>query len=83
MPRLGRRLYLEDHKVALGKQGLEMRMSVQLYAASVIAEQEWIDIRWNSPLLVKDDGDFLLLRIKGVKSLEDWNVHSRIALGRM
>lgn len=80
MPRFGQRLHLEDHKIALGEKGLEMGESVELYAPGILLRKNWIPIRWNSPLAAKGEGAMILLRIIGVEELEDWKIHSRIAL---
>ena len=40
----------------------------------------WAQIRWDTPYPITKAGDVILLRIQGVRELEDWEIHTRYVL---
>lgn len=74
-----RQLHLQDAKVTLGRHGLEEGMSVQYYHC---VSRRWLDIRWDSPLRIEKPGISVMLRLKGVDKLEDWDIYRTIILGQ-
>ena len=72
------RLHLEDHKLVLGTHRLEHGIPIEYFDPEI---KEWVEVRWDSPLLVERAGAAILLRALGVNDLEHWNIHVGIALG--
>lgn len=77
-PRMTSRLHLEDHKLLLGTHHIEQGTHMQHFTPH---SNEWVDIRWDSPLLVNTAGAAILLRVQGITDLEHWDIHVGIALG--
>jgi hypothetical protein len=68
---------LIDHKIVLGAHDVEQGMHMEHFGQS---HRGWVPIRWDSPLLVERARACVMLRIKGVKDLEHWDVHVGVAL---
>jgi len=77
-PRLTSRLHLDDNKLLLGEHHVECGSEMEYFNPDV---NRWVGIRWDSPILVDKVGATILLKVKGVRDLEHWDVHVGIAIG--
>ena len=64
-------LHLSDFKVALGAAGLEVN-SLEAYRPPV----GWVPILWDTPYRIYAAGEMVLIRVRGVTELQDWDIHA-------